>query len=161
MEFAQWMKRYYDLNGGLKDYDAAGRRGAVEPDFSFADKLPVVHINIPKVAEKNTDKSFTSKRNKNELRSLSPSMKYNKNSNLLGKKGQISKELEDEIKRLQKHLKDIKAFVYEEKIDDKEKLSMIGEIVEVSLQSKLFKKESLLGNFSDSSLKSRKNIRDE
>jgi hypothetical protein len=144
------MKRYYDLSGGAKDYDAAARRGAVEPDFSFADRLPAVHINNPRAGEKNTDKSFTSKRkNNNELRSLSPSMKYNKNSNLLGKKGQISKELEDEIKRLQKNLKDIKAFVLEEKIDDKEKLSMIGEIVEASLQSKLFKRESLLGKNSD------------
>ena len=40
MEFAQWLKRYYDLNCGDRgnNYLAEERRGGMNPDFGFADK---------------------------------------------------------------------------------------------------------------------------
>lgn len=38
LEFIQWFKRFFDLNGGAKvaEYDARGRR-AQEPNFSFVE----------------------------------------------------------------------------------------------------------------------------
>jgi len=42
LEFAQWMKRYYEIrygSGENKGYDPIMRRGKVEPDFSFVDKI--------------------------------------------------------------------------------------------------------------------------
>ena len=40
LEFAQWLKRYYDLNCGDRgnNYLAEERRGSMNPDFGFADK---------------------------------------------------------------------------------------------------------------------------
>ena len=40
LEFAQWLKRYYDLNCGDRgnNYLAEERRGGLNPDFGFADK---------------------------------------------------------------------------------------------------------------------------
>lgn len=40
LEFAQWLKRYYDLNCGDRgnNYLAEERRGGVQTDFSFAEK---------------------------------------------------------------------------------------------------------------------------
>ncbi len=40
LEFAQWLKRYYDLNCGDRgnNYLAEERRGGNNPDFGFADK---------------------------------------------------------------------------------------------------------------------------
>lgn len=43
LEFAQWMKRYFDVNEGTKkaeNYDPVMRRFGVEPDFSFVDGAP-------------------------------------------------------------------------------------------------------------------------
>lgn len=42
LEFAQWMKRYFDLNGGpekSKNYDPLIRRGGIEPEFILTDKI--------------------------------------------------------------------------------------------------------------------------
>jgi len=147
LEFAQWMKRFYDLNNGGKEYDAVGRRGNVEPDFSFADKTPTVHLNNHKVEKAEGGiKSFSKGKNK-ELRSLSPSMKYNnKASNLLGKKlspSNRNKELEDELKRLYKNLKDMKALASDEKSNNNEKIELLNELIDSSLQSKFFKKETI------------------
>jgi hypothetical protein len=140
------MKRYYDLNNAhAREYDAVARRGKVEPDFSFVDQLAVVHTN-----HRSGDKSFSKGKSK-ELRSLSPSMKYgSKKSNLLGKKlspGQKS-SLEDEIKKLQNNLKNMREHIMEDKMDDKEKLSKVFELIEASLQSKIFKKDALNGKTS-------------
>jgi hypothetical protein len=46
LEMIQWMKRFYDCNCGDRgnDYDPIARRGGIEPDYSFADK-----VVIPKV----------------------------------------------------------------------------------------------------------------
>jgi RP/EB family microtubule-associated protein len=43
LEFVQWLKRYYDLNGGDRgsNYDADDRRGHCAVDFSFADKIVI------------------------------------------------------------------------------------------------------------------------
>lgn len=40
LEFAQWLKRYYDLNCGDRgnNYLAEERRGGANPDFGFAQK---------------------------------------------------------------------------------------------------------------------------
>lgn len=40
IEFGQWMKRFYEIKCGtnIRDYDAVGRRGKAEPDFSFCEK---------------------------------------------------------------------------------------------------------------------------
>jgi hypothetical protein len=40
LEFAQWLKRYYDLNCGDRgnNYLAEERRGGNNPDFGFAEK---------------------------------------------------------------------------------------------------------------------------
>lgn len=40
LEFIQWLKRYFDSNGGTRaeGYNADERRGGVQVDFSFADK---------------------------------------------------------------------------------------------------------------------------
>mmetsp|Transcript_31285 Transcript_31285/g.28454 ORF Transcript_31285/g.28454 Transcript_31285/m.28454 type:complete len:178 (+) Transcript_31285:364-897(+) len=147
LEFAQWMKRYYDLKGGCAaDYDPTGRRGKdVEPDFSFAEK--VTHSNHHK---NSNDKSFSKSKNK-ELRSLSPSVKYNtKRSNLLGKKigstnnDQENKEMEDELKRLFKNLVDMRNLTEDSKAEDK--IGKIREIIDISLQSKFFKKENYIIN---------------
>ncbi|EAS02627.2 EB1-like protein, putative (macronuclear) [Tetrahymena thermophila SB210] len=38
LEFAQWIKKYFDQNGGakqLQEYDPVGKRGNIEVDFSF------------------------------------------------------------------------------------------------------------------------------
>jgi RP/EB family microtubule-associated protein len=38
LEFIQWLKRYYEVNGGEKseEYNAEERRGNAKIDFSFA-----------------------------------------------------------------------------------------------------------------------------
>ncbi len=43
LEFAQWLKRYYDLNCGDRgnNYLAEERRGGLNPDFGFAEKVVV------------------------------------------------------------------------------------------------------------------------
>lgn len=40
LEFAQWLKRYFDLNGGGRgdNYSAEEKRGSAQVDFSFAEK---------------------------------------------------------------------------------------------------------------------------
>lgn len=39
LEFIQWLKKYFDTNGGARqDYDANERRGNCVVDFSFAEK---------------------------------------------------------------------------------------------------------------------------
>ena len=40
LEFAQWLKRYHDLNCGDRgnNYQARERRGEVNPNFGFAEK---------------------------------------------------------------------------------------------------------------------------
>jgi hypothetical protein len=136
------MKRYYDLNNAqTREYDAAGRRGNVEPDFSFTDK-------IPSSSSKNPERSFSKGKNP-DLRSLSPSMKYeSKKSNLLGKKltGKFP-EYDEELKRIKKNLKDIKLFIHDDKLTDKDKLGIMAEIIDATLQMKVFNKEASHGKF--------------
>eukprot|EP01017_Pseudomicrothorax_dubius_P022316 TRINITY_DN2410_c0_g1_i2.p1 TRINITY_DN2410_c0_g1~~TRINITY_DN2410_c0_g1_i2.p1 ORF type:complete len:302 (-),score=62.82 TRINITY_DN2410_c0_g1_i2:157-1062(-) len=41
LEFAQWIKKYFDANYASKEYDPAARRGNLDPDFSFVEKISV------------------------------------------------------------------------------------------------------------------------
>lgn len=143
------MKRYFDLNGGgAKDYDAVGRRGGVEPDFSFTEKT------TGRGAER--DKGYNPREKiskKKELRSLSPAQepisKGPHFSNLLSKKGLHTKENSDEIHKLHKYLLDMRKLLLEdEKVDPKGKLDLLGAILEKSLSSKIFTadKENTIGD---------------
>eukprot|EP01016_Furgasonia_blochmanni_P026494 TRINITY_DN28125_c0_g1_i1.p1 TRINITY_DN28125_c0_g1~~TRINITY_DN28125_c0_g1_i1.p1 ORF type:complete len:328 (-),score=76.12 TRINITY_DN28125_c0_g1_i1:53-997(-) len=39
LEFAQWMRKYFDANYSQREYDAVARRNTTETDFTFIDKI--------------------------------------------------------------------------------------------------------------------------
>jgi RP/EB family microtubule-associated protein len=157
LEFAQWMKRYYDLNGGgSKEYDAIMRRGGVEADFGFADKIPTKEGRHEKIAVNlsppEKEKSIVLKSNKNkdkDMRSYSPSLrnlnKENIKSNLLRDKLvnlRQEKDFDDDVKILQKQLNEIKLLSLEaDSAVVQEKLKKILEVSSQALTSKLFAKD--------------------
>jgi len=51
------MKRFFDCNGGNKDYDAVAKRKNVEPDFSFADKIVIPKFYNPSPSNAQTPSS--------------------------------------------------------------------------------------------------------
>ena len=89
LELIQWFKRYYDVNcGGRGDnYPAEERRGFVEPDFGFSEK-----VVIPKTYNGNGDCTYNAstalvkpKRQESEgakkQPNLAPSNSQNQNQN--------------------------------------------------------------------------------
>ena len=142
MEFAQWMKRYYDLNNaGNTEYDAEARRGSIEPDFSFAEKP------TPKREREKSLPPAAGIFRPKDLQSMSPSMrkagKLN-SSNLLERKANAldDRESTQELKRLYDSLVEVKRTIKTyQKGSAEDKLKLISEIVEGSLKSKLFYRE--------------------
>lgn len=64
------MKRYFDLNEGLKKsetYDPIARRGGVEPDFSFVDKLKPAGSKKEKEKESDVLPRISKKVRKNKI----------------------------------------------------------------------------------------------
>lgn len=161
IEFAQWMKRYYDLNGGgSKDYDPVARRGEhVVPDFSFADKIINVHRERPDHTTKVEQvvgqaggpirrKRETSANNRpiggtKGIKSHSPGgEKLTKApSNLLSKGSVNNKDLSDEVKKLHKQLLDMRRTLADDE-NSSSKIALLTNIVEKSLSNKLFAAES-------------------
>jgi len=146
LEFAQWMKRYYDLNGGAgKDYDAVARRGGAEVDFSFCEKGGGHRQNDRDRSQNARDRISKKK----ELKSLSPAVQkqigrspHQHSSNLLSKRSVKDKEISDEIRKLHKNLLDMRKTLFEDdKMDMKEKMAILTNMVEKSLTSKLFMTE--------------------
>ena len=41
LEFAQWMKKYFQANCNVKDYDPVARRGNIEPEFNIVEKANI------------------------------------------------------------------------------------------------------------------------
>jgi len=154
LEFAQWMKRYYDLNGGgSKEYDAIMRRGGGEADFGFAEKIPTkgdrhekgpTYVAPPEPKEKSIVLNKNKSKDK-DMRSYSPSLrnlnKENIKSNLLRDRLQnlrSEKDFDDEVKILQKQLNEIKLLSLEA---DNDKMKKILEVASQALTSKLFAKD--------------------
>ncbi|KAL4500671.1 hypothetical protein ABPG72_003095 [Tetrahymena utriculariae] len=98
LEFAQWMKRYFDINNGqnnVKDYDPVAKRGVQnsETDFSFLDMRDNSRMAAMRGGGAKNDNSADQKylRKKMVTRSKSPILKsLEKNQYILGTK---SKEL--------------------------------------------------------------------
>lgn len=139
--------------GGPKDYDAAGRRNGVEPDFSFADKVVPTHgggggraAAAPVQREREREKSVGNMRvaKKKELKSHSPgAMKnapsYQQSSNLLSKRSVKDKELSDDIRKIYKALVDMKKTLADDnKTEPNNKLALLTNMVEKSLSNRLF-----------------------
>ena len=106
LEFAQWMKRYFDLNGGSKEYDAVARRGG-DADFGFAEKS-----GANRAVERDRSQNAREKvSKKKELKSLSPAMQKpisksptQHTSNLLSKRSVKDKETSDEVRKLHRNI---------------------------------------------------------
>jgi len=162
LEFAQWMKRYYDLNGGAsKDYDPITRRNGIEPELGFADKgfkhEKMEKLNNSPPANQPVEKIVKEKKEKKDMRSYSPSTRsLNKDvkSNLL--KDRIAtlkteKDLDNELVILQKQLQEIRGAAMENEKSDQvaEKLKKILDYANQALNSRLFLsiKEKSKGRF--------------
>jgi len=159
LEFAQWMKRYWDLNGGAgKDYDPMARRSGVEGDFNFGGEKPVKGGAIQKTEpskQSSGEKAAVQLKAKpkererpvdKDIRSYSPSMRN------LPKDGKplkdrfsnfkTEKEVDSELKSLQRFLQEIKVMsMNQDHQEPADKLKRILDLTHQALSNKLFVKE--------------------
>lgn len=129
------MKRYYDLNhASSKEYDPEARRGAAEPDFSFADKL-----SPPRERARDLSRGRSK-----DILSLSPSMRKVSKLNASSvdpRKRANNRNEDDELKKLQKNLLEMKRTIAKNtKMDSDQKLKLISRFIDTSLEYKLFNK---------------------
>jgi len=161
LEFAQWMKRYYDINhGGGRDYDAESRRHGANVDLAFGEKkAPQVHILNPqpqpsthvRTNAKATDQKKTrqlassnSNGRKEAMRSFSPSNGSKNRPGLTRKRidsSDDSRQNEHEIKALYQNLTTIKNVIESHRLSDDAKLEKLSEIVDNSMKNKMFENE--------------------
>ena len=143
MEFAQWMKRYYDLNNGSnREYDAAGKRNGAPTDFSFGEK------QIPMRARLNDERSTSiRKKSKDKYKSVGPPVRREgrtKTDTGIKKSGRSSavNDSKKDTKTLYEYIMTIKALTeVQNHMDDKEKLQKISDVVKNTLKLKIFDKE--------------------
>jgi len=140
LEFAQWMKRYYDLNNGsTKNYDPVVRRGSGIPDFGFGEKQLT---NRGKMEERSQRR-----RSKERMRSMGPVLRQSdkKKTDLLlsPKKKSLfkNKETSQEVKGLYEYLKSMKAIIERDNMRESDKIDKISELVKNSLNLKMFDAE--------------------
>jgi len=145
LEFAQWMKRYYDLNNGAnKEYDAVGKRNSVAPDFAFGEK------QIPmRAARLNEERSASiRRRSKDKFKSVGPPVRREgrtKTDSSIKKSGRSSavSDTKKDAKTLYEYIMTIKALSEAQNhMNDKEKLQKISEVVKDTLKLKIFDKST-------------------
>lgn len=117
LEFAQWMKRYFDINDGprkAENYDPVMRRSGIEPDFSFGEtsekgkgKKEENNVRVSKQEEEVVKNNGKFVKQKKRAYSKSPFSKHQHESSNERKKESFSSKLKDTImNRFQKDLEE-------------------------------------------------------
>ena len=154
LEFAQWMKRYYDVNGGAnKDYDPVAHRGNARVDFTFGNKPVVASGQTPKIESSKAAMLYIrhgDTKDKDIFKSLSPIRKMEAKSRLnignvgVGKKSNLIRtkdraaDNDDDVENLYSYLMRLKGLLEGDEKDKEKRLGEMGQLVEKGLNLKMF-----------------------
>eukprot|EP01016_Furgasonia_blochmanni_P002740 TRINITY_DN11070_c0_g1_i2.p1 TRINITY_DN11070_c0_g1~~TRINITY_DN11070_c0_g1_i2.p1 ORF type:complete len:308 (+),score=69.71 TRINITY_DN11070_c0_g1_i2:201-1124(+) len=139
LEFAQWMKKFYDLNCNKeRTYDSLARRGDTEPDFSFIDLRGPPRKNLMERGSQLAGDEISESMLLGAGERRSKSMKRDNFNNLSFKvdgvaKGAKARDAEtlmyrNERDSLYQKLKKIESIIAKGR-DDKDKLTKIQEVI--------------------------------
>jgi RP/EB family microtubule-associated protein len=139
LEMAQWMKRYYDLNGGAnKDYDAVARRGGYT-ETGAGGETGGVRKNVHNEEKVKAPLNYGA-RKKEIMRSGSPHRRVQV-GRARGDFSNENKHTENEAKTLFQNLMAMKKIVKENNPNSEEKLGRIYELLTLSLKNSMFEGE--------------------
>jgi len=137
LEMAQWMKRYYDINGGSnKDYDPVARRGGAS-EVSVGDKQ-VMRKNAHN-EEKTKPHMGYGARKKEITRSGSPHRAVP--GRIRADFSNENKHSENEVRTLYQNLSAMKKIIKENNPNSEEKLGRIYELLTLSMKNSMFESE--------------------
>ncbi len=136
---AQWMKRYYDLNGGAnKDYDAVARRGGYT-ETGAGGETAGVRKNVHNEEKVKAPMNYGA-RKKEIMRSGSPHRRVQV-GRVRGDFSNENKHTENEAKTLFQNLMAMKKIIKENNPNSEEKVGRIYELLTLSLKNSMFEGE--------------------